>query len=622
MDRIRRLEPLSRLPSEALDELLARAGELLDFNSGDHLYREGQHDDFVSYLLSGRVQRSMDGKALDILDADREPRKRPLDEHAQKRDTVRALSSVMVLRIQRAALEHAFDEGAGWLGDGDLEVLDIASDTSTDWHTRLLRSHIFLRLSAEVIQQVFDRMEEQQVTAGQEVIRQGEPGHHYYIVQTGMAEVLRKPSAEGQEMHLADVGPGEAFGEEALISGAPRNATVRMARDGTLMRLPKADFLDLVVSPLVQGVSARQGRWLVEQGGAWVDVRDGRASNGHGIQGALHLPMHLLRLQSRRLDANQTYVVCGEDVNTCLLAAFLLAERGFEAAYLEQPLSRVNLEINQMNETKDDPSPTPAASAGDERLPRDEFAETTTGEELADLIDELTRQRDALGEQGAETPEPHPHDLEMKIDASAEVQAAIADASPAQAEVIGLDPREIVSHLLRDVDRELTRSITESLGQQRDVLATRLAQQLGRIERVARNQVHVHERQIEARYAERLKQKERELAAAYDRLTSLANRISHQKADIQKSRKALEEMLQTASRVHQEVFRVGNALVEQIGHLDDLSEHLPRRPRSPEFRWPGRRRGHRRRHLPPAGRRHRAGHGHLRGAGLSRPGHR
>jgi CRP-like cAMP-binding protein len=49
-----------------------------------------------------------------------------------------------------------------------------------------------------------------------------------------------------QGIPLAELGLGNTFGEEALISEDKRNATVRMLTDGALMRLKKADFLELM----------------------------------------------------------------------------------------------------------------------------------------------------------------------------------------------------------------------------------------------------------------------------------------------------------------------------------------------------------------------------------------
>jgi NADH dehydrogenase len=75
---------------------------------------------------------------------------------------------------------------------------------------------------------------------GQTVFRQGDVGDRIYIVLGGKVEVVR---AVAQEEHvLAEVGPGEFFGEMALLSNAPRNATVRCKEAVTVLGIPKKEF--------------------------------------------------------------------------------------------------------------------------------------------------------------------------------------------------------------------------------------------------------------------------------------------------------------------------------------------------------------------------------------------
>ena len=60
-------------------------------------------------------------------------------------------------------------------------------------------------------------------------------------------------------LKLAELGGGESFGEEALISDAKRNATITMGRDGALGRLGKDDFEELL-RPYGIAELARTGR--------------------------------------------------------------------------------------------------------------------------------------------------------------------------------------------------------------------------------------------------------------------------------------------------------------------------------------------------------------------------
>jgi NADH dehydrogenase len=75
---------------------------------------------------------------------------------------------------------------------------------------------------------------------GETVFRQGDVGDRIYIVLAGRAEVVRK-NGSGEEV-VAEVGPGEYFGEMALLGSAPRNATVRCKEATTVLGIPKREF--------------------------------------------------------------------------------------------------------------------------------------------------------------------------------------------------------------------------------------------------------------------------------------------------------------------------------------------------------------------------------------------
>jgi NADH dehydrogenase len=80
----------------------------------------------------------------------------------------------------------------------------------------------------------------QRFEPGETVFRQGDLGDRIYIVLAGKAEVVRQ-SPTGDQV-LAQIGPGEFFGEMALLSSAPRNATVRCVEATTVLGIPKKEF--------------------------------------------------------------------------------------------------------------------------------------------------------------------------------------------------------------------------------------------------------------------------------------------------------------------------------------------------------------------------------------------
>lgn len=87
-----------------------------------------------------------------------------------------------------------------------------------------------------------------EVEKGSFVFRENEPGQAFYIVQEGEFDVLKlKPGSAKRMALIGRLGPGDAFGEIALLENCLRTAAVRAGRLGRLWRLDKGDFDRLVV---------------------------------------------------------------------------------------------------------------------------------------------------------------------------------------------------------------------------------------------------------------------------------------------------------------------------------------------------------------------------------------
>jgi CRP-like cAMP-binding protein len=106
---------------------------------------------------------------------------------------------------------------------------------------QLSKSSLLRHLPSEGIEPLLEKIQDRMATAGEIVIRHGDPGDSLYIVATGELEVL-----DDQNHGLAKLGPGETFGEMALLTGGPRTATVRANVDSLLLRLSKEDFDALI----------------------------------------------------------------------------------------------------------------------------------------------------------------------------------------------------------------------------------------------------------------------------------------------------------------------------------------------------------------------------------------
>jgi signal transduction histidine kinase len=110
----------------------------------------------------------------------------------------------------------------------------------------LRKSPLFQGLSDEELQQLMDMAEPVSLRAGDILIRQGEPGDAAYVVIHGDFEVQKQ---SGQSLIKIDVrNPGDVVGEMALLSRAPRNATLIAKADSEVLRIPKEAFEKLLSS--------------------------------------------------------------------------------------------------------------------------------------------------------------------------------------------------------------------------------------------------------------------------------------------------------------------------------------------------------------------------------------
>lgn len=77
---------------------------------------------------------------------------------------------------------------------------------------------------------------------GETIVRQGEIGDCMYVVLAGKVKVLAAGS-DGEEVSLAELGPGDIFGEIAILRRAPRSATIRADGEVRVLTLNKRQFL-------------------------------------------------------------------------------------------------------------------------------------------------------------------------------------------------------------------------------------------------------------------------------------------------------------------------------------------------------------------------------------------
>lgn len=106
------------------------------------------------------------------------------------------------------------------------------------------RSELFSGLGLQTIELIAQRFQSVSFAKGSYIFNEGDRGDSYYVVASGEVVLYKGQGISRRE--LKRLGPGQGFGEMALISNEPRSATVQTAADTELFRLSHEDFMVLM----------------------------------------------------------------------------------------------------------------------------------------------------------------------------------------------------------------------------------------------------------------------------------------------------------------------------------------------------------------------------------------
>jgi CRP-like cAMP-binding protein len=246
----RRLELLadapafSHLPAPMLEDLASRLTEER-FQSADRVVVEGDTDDRLYLIVEGRAEASTVGPSGTVPLAALGPGElfgelSLLEAGSRRQATVTAVEPLLLLGLRAADFRLALDAHP----EGRSAFEKLADDLLV---TKLLKqASPFSTLDGERLRRLAARLERLEVPTGETIIRQGEAGEECYVLRSGRVEVLAASGARGDERILATLDPGSLFGEAALLTDGPRNATVRAIEPCTLLALRRTDLLEVL----------------------------------------------------------------------------------------------------------------------------------------------------------------------------------------------------------------------------------------------------------------------------------------------------------------------------------------------------------------------------------------
>ena len=343
---LRSLAPLGGMKNENL-AALARKVQLQTMATGGWLFKQGDKDRRTTWLVSGLVELREGDRTIAMIRGGTPEALSPLCHGQPRKAGARVIDEARYLSIDSDLLDVMIT----WDQTGSYEVGDLSlsgdGPGDDDWMTTLLSSSLFLRIPPSNIQAIFLRMQRQSYRAGELVIKQGDEGDYFYAIVAGRVAVTRETPLNDQGIKLAELGPGDSFGEESLIAEAKRNATVRMLTDGTLVRLTKQDFRELMNEPLVHYVDDVAAREIVAAGGAWLDVRLPSEYQNLRIEDSINIPLYFIRLKLGTLDPAKSYVVCCDTGRRSAAAAYILVGRGFDAHVLRGGITSAQVPLRR-----------------------------------------------------------------------------------------------------------------------------------------------------------------------------------------------------------------------------------------------------------------------------------
>ena len=337
------LEPISAFSPSRLRELLEYC-HLETLDKGEDPFKENPLKGQSVYLVKGELELIYEDTNRVLIRADSEWARHPIGKRQPEIQSATALTRIQLLRVDDELLDQmvTWDQFA-FHDDGSTVAAKMGSDVAIKrflnsgmFSAENLSNTPFAQLPSANIGKLLDQIEAIAVWDKEVIIREGEEGDFYYLIESGRAQVTRVVG--GMTRVLAELKAGDVFGEEALISDAMRNATVVMKSNGVLLRLKKQVFLELMQEPLLRKITYLDAQEKVNEGAIWLDVRHPPEFRFDKLPNAINIPLNDVRHAAGTLSKEAIYIAYCQSGRRSAAAAFLLVQAGYKVEVLENGL--------------------------------------------------------------------------------------------------------------------------------------------------------------------------------------------------------------------------------------------------------------------------------------------
>jgi CRP-like cAMP-binding protein len=298
IDQLNRISEFAEITPSEMRALAAHA-QVLCIPPGRWLAQPGRELSGYFYLLKGAIETF--GPRARIKSSGRAA----LSHFYPGCAGVRTLSASQVLRIDPTHFDFLMTRYA--LAASNMERIP-------DWLDRFLTSPMMNRLEVARWREVMNAFVPTEYPPGAPMLVRGDAADCCFVLESGHAVVHRDGTT------LSHLSPGDFFGEDALILGGCRTASVTSLDRVRVQRIDRTAFESLLLNELVQFVRCHS-----RFNGMVLNIGRGR------VPGAVPVSLPHMREQLADFDPRLDYLVVGGDPCERSLCAFLLVQRGMRA---------------------------------------------------------------------------------------------------------------------------------------------------------------------------------------------------------------------------------------------------------------------------------------------------
>jgi len=207
---------------------------------------QGSAGEFV-----GALQEQVGGKRAGSKGSKGSAKSDSEEEESEDDAEAQEAAAALALRLQAASKGPRQSVSAEAYGDFNIKrqftapVYKKTDDQKVRLRKTLMRSFLFNALSDKDLEVIVNAMEEKTFSAGQRIITEGEDdGNDLYVIEEGSPEC--KKLIDGEQKVVKTCGPGDVFGELALLYNCPRAATVETQESCLCWRLDRETFNSVV----------------------------------------------------------------------------------------------------------------------------------------------------------------------------------------------------------------------------------------------------------------------------------------------------------------------------------------------------------------------------------------